>query len=680
MKTRDRTCHDRRYSGRGDGEDMLKQTLKYLLMTTLAVMASTAWPSAERFLEINRCNGNTIRSKGRSVRYFADHDLAEKDTEAQFAVVVVHGVDGGTSDASQVLRHILGNHPLAPKVFFVAPCFPIPSMLNEAERKRIVYWDDGRWQAGHDSPVAQNLCPYDVLDFIFYQLNDNTKYPNLKRIVFCGYSAGAQVISRYMAASRIKAHAGLSVDFAAGAPSSWLFLDKRVEWHYGLSCRCRYAAKIHDKAILGNIKKRHLLCFCGTKDTGDKHMSTTPRAMAQGANRYERFKNFQKHISAIKAIRDSFDFVAVDNAGHSLSCWQGINLERFVFGQHSANSGQGQPSGALPHTEANGKYGSSWQKVAPEACGFNGRTLAQIPQLVKDRNMGTTGLMIVVGGKEMYSYGDVSEVSYIASCRKSVLSMMYGKYVHNGTIDLDATVDELGIDDIGGLLPAEKRATVRDLISARSGCYHPAANDGGIPDGNALERGTTEPGTRFVYNNWDFNVAGTVFEMQTGKSIYDIFDREFAKPLQLQDWSRSSHRRTGDSSKSRHLAYHFHLSTRDMARLGELMLRKGVWNGRQLVPPEWIEESTSPVSSFPNGGGYGYMWWIESDSQHPELCRRAFSAHGMYGQRISVFPALDMVVAHKSARNKAHPTTGKDYWNLIRLIFTAYEGRKADLE
>lgn len=311
----------------------MKHTLKHLLISVLAVTASTAWPSSERLLEINHCNGNAIRAEGRSVRYFADHDLAEKDSSAQFAVVVVHGVNGGTSDASQVLRHILEKHPLAPKVLFVAPCFPIPSMLNDEEQKRIVYWDENRWQAGHDSPVAQNLSPYDVLDFIFYQLNDTAKYPNLKRVVFCGYSAGGQIVSRYMAASRIKARAGLSVDFAAGAPSSWLFLDNRIGWHYGLSSKCRYAERIHDKAIFGNIKKRHLLCFCGTKDTGDKYLSQNPRAVAQGANRYERFKNFRKHISAIKTLRDSFDFVEVDNEGHSSSCWQGMNLERFVFGQ-----------------------------------------------------------------------------------------------------------------------------------------------------------------------------------------------------------------------------------------------------------------------------------------------------------------------------------------------------------
>ena len=39
------------------------------------------------------------------------------------------------------------------------------------------------------------------------------------------------------------------------------------------------------------------------------------------------------------------------------------------------------------------------------------------------------------------------------------------------------------------------------------------------------------------------------------------------------------------------------------------MLRKGRWNGRQLIPADWVEESTRPVTSFPQGGGYGYMWW-----------------------------------------------------------------------
>ena len=113
-------------------------------------------------------------------------------------------------------------------------------------------------------------------------------------------------------------------------------------------------------------------------------------------------------------------------------------------------------------------------------------------------------------------------------------------------------------------------------------------------------------------------------------------------------------------------------SAAKLAKIGELMLRKGAWNGKQLIPADWVEESTQPVTKFPEGGGYGYMWCLEADDQYPDACRGAFAAHGVYGQRIAVFPALDMVVAHKSARNKACPTKTEDYRDLIRLIFAAH--------
>ncbi len=313
-------------------------------------------------------------------------------------------------------------------------------------------------------------------------------------------------------------------------------------------------------------------------------------------------------------------------------------------------------------------YGEEWGTIAVEETGVNPNVLEAIPDFIKRRNMGTTGLMIIVHGRVAFQYGDVKEVSYIASCRKSVLSMMYGKYVESGKIDLSKTMGDLGIDDVGGLLPMEKTATVRDLITARSGVYHPAATKGGIPEGKGPARGKTKPGTKFLYNNWDFNVAGTVFELAAATNLYAIFDKEYAKPLMLQDWDLARHKRTGDARKSIHLGYHFHLSTRDMAKIGELMLRKGRWNGRQLVPEKWVEESTKPVTTFGDGSGYGYMWWIAPIGRPSPECEGMYCACGLYGQHITVIPALDMVVAHKSARNRAHPTDSRDYKDLLRMI------------
>ncbi len=71
--------------------------------------------------------------------------------------------------------------------------------------------------------------------------------------------------------------------------------------------------------------------------------------------------------------------------------------------------------------------------------------------------------------------------------------MLYGYWVENGTIDLDATMEDLGVDDIGGLLPIEKQAKVDHLITARSGVYHPASN-GGDNLADAPERGSQVPG------------------------------------------------------------------------------------------------------------------------------------------------------------------------------------------
>ena len=192
-------------------------------------------------------------------------------------------------------------------------------------------------------------------------------------------------------------------------------------------------------------------------------------------------------------------------------------------------------------------------------------------------------------------YGDVKAVSYLASVRKSVLAMLFGNYVASGRIRLDKTLEQLKIDDHGGLLPVEQQATVADLLGARSGVYHEASNAGdNLAD--APPRGSQKPGTYYLYSNWDFNALGTIFEQETGHSIYDALERDLARPIGMQEFDRSTHRRNGDASKSVHLAYHMNFSTRDMARIGYLMLRGGNWNGQQIVPRDWAARIVTPVT------------------------------------------------------------------------------------
>ena len=309
---------------------------------------------------------------------------------------------------------------------------------------------------------------------------------------------------------------------------------------------------------------------------------------------------------------------------------------------------------------------NGWRRAEPEKYGFDSARLGKIGTLIQRRKMGTTAVVIVVGGEVIYEYGDISETSDTSpAMAHSLLSLLYGVYVRRGMISLTETLREIGIDDIGGLLPREREATVKDLLTSRSGCYLPAANDN--PKDERPQRGSVLPGSEFSYNNWGFNVAATIFEKKTGLSVARAFEEEIARPLGFEDWNFTLHRNVGNSLASQHLAHSFGLSARDMARIGEAMLRKGSWHGLQMLPREWIAESTSLVSKFPTGGGFGYAWWIENESQDPNIFRGAFSARGHGGQRLTILPALDMVVAHKSATGK-NATKSADYKLLLTLI------------
>ena len=322
-----------------------------------------------------------------------------------------------------------------------------------------------------------------------------------------------------------------------------------------------------------------------------------------------------------------------------------------------------------------------WNKVAPEKYGYDSAKLEEVRKYIIDKT-NITGVVVTVGGEMIFEYGATDRLSYIASCRKSIMAMMYGKYVENGTINLKTTIGELGIDDIGGLLDIEKKATIDNLITARSGVYHDASN-AGYDLKNRPERGSKKPGEFYLYNNWDFNVAGTVFEQLTGKNIYDAFYEDIGSHIGMQDWDRSAQKKGGNLKVSVHPAYHFYFSTRDMARLGYLMLRKGNWNGDQVISEKWVKKITSVVSTAEEVGhgkkvedqrmAYGYMWWLYNPKYKdftPDY-EGAFAAHGYMGQYIKVFPAADMVVAIKTDAKYGRRTKGAMGHKVVDLIFAS---------
>lgn len=325
--------------------------------------------------------------------------------------------------------------------------------------------------------------------------------------------------------------------------------------------------------------------------------------------------------------------------------------------------------------------GKEWAQVArPDlaAYGWSPGGLQSAFAFLRDSS-NATGLVVVDRGRMVFQFGDIEELSYIASARKSILAMLYGDWVERGIIDLSTSIGALGMDDIGGLLDVEKQATIQHLITARSGVFHPASYSGDDLS-QAPPRGSQRPGSYMLYSNWDFNAAGYVFELLTRREIYDEIQAQLAIPMQFQDWDRSAQAKAGDLTVSRYAAYPIWLSTRDMARIGLVMLNEGDWNGERIISREWARRITSVVTPLEEMNpaprregflGYGHMWWVFDGPRATGPFEGAYWAWGAWGQWIAVFPALDLVVAHKTNDAYERSTPLPTWYRTLELILGA---------
>ena len=170
----------------------------------------------------------------------------------------------------------------------------------------------------------------------------------------------------------------------------------------------------------------------------------------------------------------------------------------------------------------------------------------------------------------------------------------------------------------------------------------------------------SEPGTRCVYSSADTQALAMLVAEATGRSLTDYMQEKLYSPLGMESpgyWLTDS--------MGRELSYVGLLMTaRDFAKLGELYRNNGMFQGQQVVPREYVEESTRAdgdhvqpggpiVGDHALGPGYGYQWWL------PAGDRGDYSAIGVYNQFIYVDPSRDTVIVKLSA-NPAYGTTTRE--------------------
>lgn len=258
------------------------------------------------------------------VYYAAPKPLSEGD-KGKLAVIMIQGWGGGV----QVLQEQLALQKALGDVYVVSPLYPRTQIMEKynIEKDDRAIWNDSwslnltvpgtphdDWRGGGDANGTQ-LSSYDVVDEILARLSDRALYPNLKKIALVGFSAGGQFVGRYVAVGKGQVRDGITLEFAAMAPSTFLLPNSTDTWHYGISNRPRYCRETSDEQMMENLRSRRCLHGCGALDVGEKSLDKTPSAMKQGENRYMRYQNFKALVEsdarwAEKAVFHTFESIA----------------------------------------------------------------------------------------------------------------------------------------------------------------------------------------------------------------------------------------------------------------------------------------------------------------------------------------------------------------------------------
>lgn len=291
---------------------------------------------------------------GVRVLYWAPRPLESGSADVEYAVIVVHGLMAKTKDLTPGLARLIREDPRAAKVLFVQPAFVSEKSCPPEFRGKIAEWDLKKhdWRCGDISLGDNGVSSYAVLDRICELLSDRDRYPKLKHILFCGFSAGGQVINRYVAVGKLVRREHLAHSFAVGGPSTYLYVDRRRPaadgafrtpepdvpgfdvWHFGLSERNAYASSLSEKEIMANYASRPTLYLCGDRDVGKRGLASSPGAMAQGENRYRRFLNYQRYIALFPEWAKASRFVVAPGAGHQMTrVFAAPEFVRLVFGE-----------------------------------------------------------------------------------------------------------------------------------------------------------------------------------------------------------------------------------------------------------------------------------------------------------------------------------------------------------
>ncbi|MCP4628808.1 MAG: serine hydrolase [bacterium] len=292
-----------------------------------------------------------------------------------------------------------------------------------------------------------------------------------------------------------------------------------------------------------------------------------------------------------------------------------------------------------------------WQHSTPEAQGLDSEKLLRVIPFIIENLPNIQSLFIVRNGyvifENYYGLGMPDRQDTVHSVTKSITSVLVGIAKDQGLIgNLNQTLYDILPEYFDhSANPAKKKITLTLLLTMTAVLQPVRVKDWNLlmqwnfaHDRTRFSLGLPllhSPGQKFAYSNPISHLLSVVVIRKSGVNLAEFAEQNLFKPLGIKPrvWKMDAQ---GYSTGHGGL----YLSTRDMVKIGFLYLNDGYWDGKQIVSPGWVEESTRGHVTAGRGYYYGYQWWIRPVGGCP-----SYRAWGRNGQFIVVVPELDLVVA-----------------------------------
>jgi CubicO group peptidase (beta-lactamase class C family) len=299
----------------------------------------------------------------------------------------------------------------------------------------------------------------------------------------------------------------------------------------------------------------------------------------------------------------------------------------------------------------------TWRTATPESQGLDSEALANAIAQVAEKHLGVHSLLVVRHG---YVVADASIFPYdgatphdLASVTKTITSVLAGVAVSQKLIRLDQPVLPLFPNETPAISDARKqKITMGDLLRMESGL-----DCGYLPGEQELEQMKRsadwvqsalalpmkyDPGTHSAYCSPGYHLLGSAIGAAARTSEAEFGKKYLFDPLGIHGvvWADDPQGRShgwGDS----------HFYPRDLAKIGYLYLHGGAWDGKQILPAEWVAMSTAPpTGARGEHGGMGYEWNVINGPNG-----RQYGGTGRGGQSLIVWPDLDMILVSFAGGN-----------------------------